>query len=158
ELLAQHCAQAGSVEHATAYYARAGQRAVARSAMVEAIAQLTKGLELLASLPDAAPRWRQELQMQIALGQALVATQGYGAAAVGETYARARVLCEQLDRPPEIVSVLYGQFVYAIQKGPLRLALALAAELLQRGEDGADVAMTAMGHRLSGQTCFHLGE
>ena len=110
ELLAQHCAQAGLVEQAVAYYVRAGQRAVARSAMAEAIAQLKKGLELVTSLPDAAPSWRQELELQIALGRALIVTQGYAAAAVGETYARARALCERLDRPPEIVPVLYGQF------------------------------------------------
>jgi predicted ATPase len=65
ELLAHHCAQAGLVERAIAYYARAGQRAVARSAMAEAIAQLTKGLELLMSLPDSASRQRQELELQM---------------------------------------------------------------------------------------------
>jgi hypothetical protein len=46
---------------------------------------------------------------------------------VGQTYARARALCERLDRPPEIVPVLYGQFVYHLLKGPLRLARTLAA-------------------------------
>jgi predicted ATPase len=158
ELLAHHCAQAGMVEPAIAYYARAGQRAVARSAMVEAIAQLTKGLELLTSLPDSVSRQRQELELQIALGRALATTQGYAAPAVGETYARARALCEQLDRPPEIVPVLYGQFVYHLFRGPLSLARALAADLLQRGEDGADAAITATGHRLNGAACFHLGE
>src|SRR5215472_11618301 len=111
ELLAHHCAQAGLVERAIAYYARAGQRAVARSAMAEAIAQLTKGLELLTSLPDSVSRQRQELELQIALGRALTVTQGYAAPAAGETYARARALCEQLGRPPEIVPVLYGQLV-----------------------------------------------
>jgi predicted ATPase len=40
----------------------------------------------------------------------------------------------------------------------LRPARALAAELLQRGEDGADAAITVLGHRLSGMTCFYLGE
>jgi predicted ATPase len=154
ELLARHCAQGGLVERAIAYYARAGQRAIARSAMAEAIAQLTKGLELLTSLPDSASRQRRELELQIALGSALTATQGFAAAAVGDTYTRARALCEQLDRPPQIVPVLYGQFVYHLLKGSLRFARALAAELLQRGEDGADAAMTA----LSGITCFHLGE
>jgi predicted ATPase len=158
ELLAHHCAQAGLVEKAIAYYTRAGQRAVSRSAMVEAIAQLTKGLDLLTSLPDAAPRWRQELELQIALGRALATTQSYAAPAVGETYARARALCEQLDRPPEIVPVLFGQFLHHLVKGPLRLAREIAAELLQRGEDGAVVAITVLGHRLSGQACFHLGE
>jgi class 3 adenylate cyclase/predicted ATPase len=158
ELLAHHCAVAGLVEQATAYYARAGQRAVARSAMVEAIAQLTKGLELLTSLPNSVSRQRQELELQIALGRALVTTQGYAAPAVGEAYARARALCERLDRPPEIVPVLYGQFVYHLIKGSLQLAQALAADVLQRSRDGADTTMTGLGYRLSGLTCFYLGE
>src|SRR6516225_8650808 len=158
ELLAHHCAQAGLVERAIAYYARAGQRAVARSAMAEAIAQLTKGLELLTSLPDSASRQRQELELQIALGRAMVTTQGYAAPAVGEAYARARALCERLDRPPEIVPVLYGQWVHYLLKGPLRQAREIAAEFLQRGEDGANVPITMVGHRLSGSSCFHLGE
>jgi tetratricopeptide (TPR) repeat protein len=158
ELLAHHCAQAGLVERAIAYYARAGQRAIARSAMAEAIAQLRKGLELLTSLPDSISRQRQELELQIALGRALIVSQGYAAPAVGETYTRARALCEQLGRPPEIMPVLHGQFVYYLTKGPLRLAQEIAADLLQRGEDGADAAITVLGHRMSGQACFYLGE
>src|SRR5262249_45979277 len=90
ELLAQHFAQAGLVERAIAYYGRAGQRAVARSAMAEAIRQLKKALELLTRLPDGVARQRQELELQIALGRALIAAQGYAAPAAGETYARAR--------------------------------------------------------------------
>jgi class 3 adenylate cyclase/predicted ATPase len=158
ELLAQHCAQAGLVERAVAYYARAGERAAARSAMAEAIAQLTKGLELLKSLPEAAARWRQELDLQIALGRALIMTQGYAAPAVGETYARARELCERLGRPSQIVAALYGQFVYRLVKGPLRLAGEIAGEFLKQGEDSADEVITAMGRRTSGVTCVHLGE
>ena len=96
--------------------------------------------------------------MQIALGRALIVAQGYAAPAVGETYARARALCERLDRPPEIVPVLYGQYVYHLLRGPLRLAREIAADFLKRGEDGAGVAMTVIGHRLSGLTCFYLGE
>jgi class 3 adenylate cyclase/predicted ATPase len=158
ELLAQHCAQAGLVERAVAHYARAAERAAARSAMAEVIAQLTKGLELLKSLPDAAPRWRQELELQIARGRALMVTQGYAAPAVGETYARARELCERLDSPPEIVPVLWGQYVYCLVRGQLHLAQTLAADLLLRGEQSADEAITAMGRRTSGVTCVHLGE
>src|SRR5262249_150691 len=71
ELLAQHFSHAGLVEQATAYHTRAGQRAFARSAMAEAIAQLNKGLELLSSLPDSASRQRQELELQIGLGRVL---------------------------------------------------------------------------------------
>jgi class 3 adenylate cyclase len=158
DLLAYHCAQAGLAERAIAYYAKAGQRAVARSAMAEAISQLRKGLELLTSLPDGASRQRQELELQIALGRALIAAQGYGAPAVGETYARARGLCEQLGRPPEIVPVLYGHCLHYIGAGLLRQARKIASDLLQAGEDGAVVAITVLGHRLSGSICFNLAE
>ena len=149
---------AGLAEQAAAYYTRAGQRAVARSAMAEATAHLTKGLELLTSLPDSASRQRQELELQLALGRVLIATQGYAAPAVGETFERARALCEQLDRPPQIVPVLYGQWAFHLLKGPLHVARELAAEMLRRGEDTSDAAVILMGHRLSGSTCFQLGE
>jgi class 3 adenylate cyclase/predicted ATPase len=158
ELLAHHCAQAGFVERAIAYYGRAGQRAVAREAMAEAMAQLTKGLELLASTPDSASRQRRELELQIVLGRALMVAQGYAAPAVGETHARARALCEQLGRPPEIMSVLYGQYVYHLLRGQLSLARGLAADFLKQGEDSADVGMIGMGHRLSGLPRFYFGE
>ena len=158
ELLAQHCAQAGLVEQAITYYTKAGQRALVHSAMAEAAAQLNKGLELLTRLPDSASRQRQELELQIGLGRVLIATQGYAAPAVQETYARARALCERLDRPPQIVPVLYGQWVHYLLKGPLRAAQEIAADLLQRGEETADAAVTNVGHRLRGATCLQLGE
>jgi hypothetical protein len=44
--------------------------------MTEAVAQLGKGLDLLSGVPDGAARWEQELDLQIALGNALLATRG----------------------------------------------------------------------------------
>ncbi len=158
EILAHHCAQAGLLERAVGYYAQAGQQAVARSAMAEAIAQLEKGLDLLTSLPDAAPRQRQELDLQVALGQALIAARGYAAPAVGETYARAGALCERLGRlSQQILPVLYGQYVHHLIAGSLRLAQRFAAEILQLGEAGSD-AVATIGHRHCGHTSFVLGD
>ena len=65
--------------------------------MTEAVAQLQKGLDLLKSMPDNPARQQQELDLRIALGQALTATKGWGSPLVGETYARAHLLAEQLD-------------------------------------------------------------
>lgn len=158
ELLAQHWGLAGLVEQATAYYVRAGQRALVRSAMAEATSHLTKGLALLKSLPDSDSLPLQELELQLGLGRVLIATQGYAAPAVGEAFDRARILCEQLGRPPQIVQVLSGQWAFRLLKGPLAVARELAAEMTRRGEDTSDAAVTLMGHRLSGATCFQLGE
>jgi len=51
-LIAQHCAEAGLNEKAVRYRLTAGHQALGRSAMTEAVAQLTKGLEALAKLPE----------------------------------------------------------------------------------------------------------
>src|SRR5262249_26895046 len=67
ELLAHHYTEAGLGAHAIGYWQRAGQHAVERSAHVEAIAHLQKGLALLATLPDTSERTQQELDIQIIL-------------------------------------------------------------------------------------------
>ena len=69
ELLAHHYTEAGLMAQAIPYWQRAGQRAIERSANVEAISHLTKGLELLTTLPDTPERTQQELALQIALGR-----------------------------------------------------------------------------------------
>src|SRR3989449_9222260 len=56
ELVAHHYTEAGLNAHAVPYWQRAGQRAIERSAHVEAIAHLGKGLGLPALLPDPPER------------------------------------------------------------------------------------------------------
>jgi class 3 adenylate cyclase len=56
ELLAHHYTEAGVLAQAIPYWQRAGQRALERSANLEAEAHLTKGLEMLATLPDTPER------------------------------------------------------------------------------------------------------
>ena len=58
ELLAHHYTEAGLREQAVPYWQRAGQRAIERSANLEAIGHLTKG-SLLATLPDTPARATQ---------------------------------------------------------------------------------------------------
>ena len=96
ELVARHCAEAGSIDRAVFYWGRAGRKSAAQSAMTEAVAQLSKALELLAGLPESQECQQQELELQSALAGALVASRGLAAPETGRTYARARALCEQL--------------------------------------------------------------
>jgi predicted ATPase len=98
---------------------KAAQQAVGRSAMTEAVAQLQKGLDLLKSMPDNSARQQQEFDLRIALGQARIATKGWAFPPGGETYARARLLAEQLDRQDCLFPLLGGQFIFHLIHPPL---------------------------------------
>jgi tetratricopeptide (TPR) repeat protein len=157
-VLAQHCAEAGLAEKAVAYWLKAGQQALERSALAEAVAQLRKGLDVLAGLPKESSRQQQELDLQIALVTTLTATKGWAAADVGETLARARALAEQLDSPEFPVAVVVDQWGFHCVRAELGLALPLAKQLEQIGEVRNDAATRLLGRHAHGQTRLLLGE
>ncbi len=90
ELVAHHYTEAGLIAQAIPYWQRAGQGAIQRSANVEAVNHLTRGLELLETLPDVPQRTQLEFGLQTALGPALMATKGFAAPEVVNVYTRAR--------------------------------------------------------------------
>jgi len=157
-LLAYHAAEAGLVEKAIGYCLRAGQQAVARSAMKEAAVQLRKGVELLAAMPAGLSRDRQELDLLVTLARALVATRGNAAPEVGETFARAQSLAEKVDHPEYLVPLLHGQWGYHIVRSELKLALSHAEKVQEIGEHRNDLAVKFLGYYMSGMACFYLGE
>jgi len=158
ELLARHCTEAGLIDKAASLWGKAGQQSLTRSAPVEAEVQLRKGLTLLSGLPDDAPRQQQELEFQIALGRALMATKGHASAETGKAYIRARQLCERLNEPPQLVPVLFGQCVYHLVRGEYVLARQHAAAMRQLADARNDLRLRLMGCRLSGQPELFLGE
>ena len=129
ELVAHHLSEAGLTAEAIAYWQRAGQRAIERSAHLEAIVHLTRGLEALGALPDAPDRSRQELDLQVALGSALTNAKGLAAPEVGQAYARARELCERIGDTAELVPVLHGLFRFHLLRAELSEAQELAEQL-----------------------------
>ncbi|HEX6016309.1 MAG TPA: hypothetical protein VFY87_31790, partial [Geminicoccaceae bacterium] len=158
EVLAHHCAQARLVRKAVGYWLKAGDLAIRRSATAEAIAQLKKGLELVEDLPDDPERAGLELELRTALGGALIAAQGFGAPEVGDAFARARELCRQLGRPPQLFPVLYGQYVFHLASAELDRSLKTAEELLRVAQEQDETAPQVMGHRAVGVASFFRGE
>jgi tetratricopeptide (TPR) repeat protein len=69
--LARHFDRGGNVAKAVEYQGRAGHRAAQQMAHSEAIAYLSRALELLIRLPDCVDRDRQEVNLQSALGWSL---------------------------------------------------------------------------------------
>ena len=71
ELLARHCTEAGLIEKAARLWGKAGQRSLARSALVEAAAQLTRALAQIATLPATPALRREQIKLQVALIESL---------------------------------------------------------------------------------------
>jgi class 3 adenylate cyclase/tetratricopeptide (TPR) repeat protein len=157
-LMAQHSTEAGLNEKAVGYWLKAGQQATARSAMTEAVTQLQRGLDLLTSMPDDPTCQQQELDLRMTLVQALMATKGWAFPAVGETYARARLLAEQLDQPDCLLALLNGQFTLHLIRSEQKQALSLAQQIEDIGKARNDAAMLLGGRVNRGIACLFSGE
>jgi tetratricopeptide (TPR) repeat protein len=160
EILAHHYTEAGLTANAVPYWQRAGQRAVERAANLEASAHLTRGLELLGTLPDTPDRASHELDLRIALGPVIRATRGYTAPEVAQNYEQARASCRHLDDIPRTSAVLAGLWELHLTAGqrPLRVCLEMAEEMLDLARRQGDAALLANGHRMLGITLFFQGD
>src|SRR5262249_32117350 len=158
ELLAHHYTEAGLGEQAVGYWQRAGQHAVERSAHVEAIAHLQKGLALLATLPDTPERTQQELDMQIILGQALMVVKGQGDPEVEHAYTRAHELCRQVGKTPQLFPVLWGLWRFYLVRAEYQTARELAEQCLSLAQRVHDPALLLVAHYTLGATLYVLGE
>src|SRR5229473_1758772 len=89
ELVAHHYTEANCPAQAIAYWHKAGATAASKSANLEAIDQFRRGLALVEALSDLRERAERELDLQIALGPALAATNFASHPDIGRAYARA---------------------------------------------------------------------
>jgi predicted ATPase len=157
ELLAHHYTEAGLTEKAVGYWHKAAQRASERSAHVEAMRHLTQGLALLQTLPETPQRLQREVDMHIVLGGSLIATQGFAAPEVEQTYSHAQHLCQHLTEPQRLFPVLRGLWNYYANRAEQQTAHALGEQLLTLAQQAQDSAMLMAAHRALGSTLFWLG-
>lgn len=158
ELVAHHYTEAGLNEQAVGYYHQAGKRATQRSAHVEAINHLTKGLEVLMTLPDTVERARQELDMQITFGPMLMAVKGQSSPDTKRAYARARELCQQVGETSQLFPVLHGLWRFYMVRAELQTTHELAEQLFTLAQRAQDTALLLEAHRMMGQTLYWFGE
>jgi predicted ATPase/class 3 adenylate cyclase len=158
EVLAHHYTEAHRGAQAVRYWQRAGQRAVERSANLEAISHLTQGLAVLQTLPETAERTQHELVLQTTLGPALMITRGFAAPEVEHAYARARALCQQVGETPQLFSVLRGLWQFYNGRGAYQTAGELGEQCLQLAQQGHDTAGLLEAHHTLWTTRLLLGE
>jgi class 3 adenylate cyclase/predicted ATPase len=164
ELLARHCTEAGLTEKAAGLWGKAGQRSLARSALIEAAAQLTRALAQIATLPTTPALRREQIRLQVALIASFIHVKGYAALETKAAAEQARLLidrAEALGEPVEdpllLFSVLYcfwvGNYV-AFEGDAVR---ALASEFLILAENRGEIVPLMIAHRVMGISLLFIG-
>jgi predicted ATPase len=158
ELLAHHLAQAGSIERAIDYLRKAGQRSIERSANAEAIGHLTGALGLLQSLPNSPKRKQTELDLQVMMAQAMIASHGYAAPSTLRILLQAKELIDESTCLSQKFAILFGIWVCHHLAGEVDKQRDVALEFLAAAKRTDDTAVQCVGHRILGTTYVTMGE
>ena len=128
------------------------------STYAQAVSHLTKGLELLKTLPETPERNQHELVMQASLGHSLMTSKGYAGAEVEQAYTRARGLCGPVGETSQIFPVLWGLWAFYVVRAELQMALELGEQLLSLAQSEQDQALLLEAHHALGVSLFWLGD
>ena len=156
--LAYHFESAQDLEKAIHYHQLAGRYALRLSANSEAIDHFRRSLSLLSARPETPESLRQELECEMALGAALLASQGYASTEVKAAYDRAYSLCAKAGAPAEKVTSLFWLTSYYAVKGDLLQAESVSQQMLSVADQEAVSDMHRMqAHLLAGLPRFYMG-
>jgi len=158
ELVAHHYTEAACPAQAIAYWHRAGMVAGSKSANLEAIDQFRRGLALVEALPDMRERAARELDLQMALGPALIATKIHSHPDVGRAYARARELCRQLGDHSREFTALRGLMLYHVNRAEMEESEYFAEEGLRVAERLDDTSRLVGARMALGVTMLWQGK
>ena len=139
------------------YLHLAAAGALTRCAYLECIDLLRHALGLVQQLP-AERHSRQELELLLPLGAALMAAQGYASSEVAATYERALSLCRVCAQPGELDRTLRGLWNVALVRADLAQAHRLAGELVAHANASASPSQIFDAYAKLGQTCMHSGD
>src|SRR5215831_3610151 len=117
EVIAHHYREAGMADAASTYFERAGDRAAARSAYIEATTHFSAAIEEADRLPQKDERGRRALTLLLKLGPAIALTIGEWKPEVEAVYRRARDLGREVDDGPKLFRATWGLWLYTSRAG-----------------------------------------
>jgi class 3 adenylate cyclase/predicted ATPase/ABC-type transport system involved in cytochrome c biogenesis ATPase subunit len=161
ELVAHHLTQAGLEEPAIEWWGTAGDQALRRSAFKEAAAHLGKAIELadkLAATAPSAANGIDRLHLQTRLGNALMWAKGLAAPETSAAFGRARELASREDDASERFSAYHGLWVGHLNRSEPAPMREMAELFLREATARPDCPEAVVAHRVSGVTCFYLGD
>ena len=167
EAIARHFTKACLDELAVEWWAKAGDQALRRSAIREAIAHLGKAIEMAdgtgatarsATGNSAAPN-RRLTQLHLTYGNALIAARGHGALETTAAFARARELSSGVEIPAEQFSIYYGLWAGSfVRGGELTVMREISSAAVELAERYPGTGEAAMAHRMRGMTYWYQGD
>jgi class 3 adenylate cyclase/tetratricopeptide (TPR) repeat protein len=157
-LIAHHYTEAGQYSEALPFWKQAASAALASSAMVEAVVHLEAALDAIAHTPECAERDESELEVQMLLGPATLATRGFAHPPLENIYNRALDLCISLKKPVDTIKVTRGLQAFHLGGGRISQAYELASQISKRADDLDDPALRVASAQVVGQMKFIRGE
>lgn len=156
--LARHFESGRDFSRAVMYLRHAAETDRGRSALDVAERHYRRALVLLERLPATAERDEREVALRIGLGNVLMQTSGWGHPQVEAAYARVRELSEARGADRALLPALWNLWIYAIARGEVRDARALADRLLEMAKHSTDPQSMLQAHHAQWSTLFALGD
>ena len=158
ELIAHHLTASGQFQEAIRTWLDAGTSAARRSAHIEAIDDLRRGLSMLNEISSPQLRTQLEINLQAALIGSVIASQGPTSSALSECCQRGLALCKEAEGTPLVFAFLFGQFTYAMCRGRIEDAAPLARLFHSLASSKSYDSGRVIGHRLLGMTHINAGD
>ncbi len=158
EVLAHHLTAAGLPEAAIPLWQAAGELALKRMALTEAISHLNQGLELVATLPRSSDRDTSELGLRSLLGTAWMALKGWAAPEVWTSLHPALALAKSLERNDALAPIFWGLARNVHSQGRAAESLQWVEETLDIAQASGDADLLITGHGLANTCYFWAGE
>ncbi len=158
ELMAHHLSGAERYAEAAHLWLHAGQLAVDRCAVNEAIDHLNRGLKDLEDVPLGEARSKIELELNSALAPVQMAALGWASPLVEQSCQRAIELAHRLGEQERLFNLLWGLWSNQFVAGNLGKAMDTANQLLQQAEESGQHFYRLSCRNATSYSHFYRGE
>jgi len=158
EVVAHHLFEAGRYPESARLWLQAGMSAIERSANLEAAAHLRNAISATNMVKEPQLHSQLELPIQLNLGVALTASEGFASPLVEAAFARARAICSAAPDSVELFYALVGLGSFYTVRADLDTARDVAERMLWLGRKGDHGDLLLWGHVALGVIKLNLGE
>jgi class 3 adenylate cyclase/tetratricopeptide (TPR) repeat protein len=158
EVVAHHLSEAGILESAIDYWRKAAERSLRRSAGIEALRHLLRGIQLMQTLAPSLERNRQALEQYLALGRMTRIVKGMGASDTLHAFSKAHDLLDKDATVDQQMIVLYGLWGAHYSRAEYAAARGVALECLNLEKRDTRDEAPMLANYMMGVTLCTTGE